>query len=79
MSIRAATATAACIVALAVSDLADQHADPGNRDQALQELRRMIAPSPDAKRDYAIALELWQRENGAGSTRAEPRSEAPHR
>lgn len=67
----AAPALAALLAALAVSDLADRSAGPVNRDQALQELRRMIAPSPEAERAYAIALEIWKREND----RAEPRRE----
>ena len=75
MSLRATATAAVCIAALGVSDLADQRAAPWDRDQTLKELRKMIAPSPDAERDYAIALEIWQRENGA--VPAAPRPGAP--
>jgi hypothetical protein len=71
------TAIAACIAALGVSGLpglADPRMDPSDREQALRDLRDMIAPSPEAERDYAIALEIWQRENAAPS---EPRPEIP--
>ena len=71
-----ASMLAASIAMLAVSDLANPRAESWDRDQALQELRGMIAPSPEARRDYALALEIWQRENGTGAV---PPREAPGR
>jgi hypothetical protein len=62
MSIRGGAAFIACLAALgpmAIPGLADPSVSP---DQALQDLRAMIAPSPEAERDYAIALEIWKRE-----------------
>jgi hypothetical protein len=75
MSLRATVITA-CIAALGAG-VADLRADPPDRDRALEALRKMIAPSPEAERDYAIALEIWQRENAGESAPAEPRQEAP--
>ena len=60
---------AACLAALAVSDLADRPAAPMSRDQSMEALRQMIPPSPEAERAYAVALEIWQREN---ATRRSP-------
>ena len=67
MSIRAA-AIAACLAALGMSglpSLADLRMDPSDREQGLRDLRDMIAPSPEAEHGYAVALEIWQRENAA--------------
>lgn len=73
----AAPALAAFLAALAVSDLADRSAGPVNPDQAVEALRQMIPPSPEAARAYATALEIWQRENGIAP--AMPPREAPNK
>ncbi len=78
MSLRT-TAIAASVVALAIPGIASLRADPPDRDPALEALRKMIAPSPEAERAYAIALEIWQRENASGGVPAEPRPGAPGR
>ena len=70
---------AACVAALGVSGIAGLRADPLDRDPALETLRKLIAPSPEAEHAYAIALEIWQRENAAGLAPAEPRQEAPEK
>lgn len=65
MSIRNAAAIVALITALGPTGMSGStggRAQSSGADQALQDLRKMIAPSPEAERDYAIALEIWKRE-----------------
>jgi hypothetical protein len=57
---------AACVAALGVSGIAGLRADSLDRDPALETLRKLIVPSPEAEHAYAVALEIWQRENAAG-------------
>jgi hypothetical protein len=52
----------AAVAALWMPSAGTLHAEPIDPDQALQTLRQMIVPSPEAERDYAIALAIWQRE-----------------
>jgi hypothetical protein len=68
MSIRNAAAIVALITVLGpvgISGSTGERAQSPDPDQALQDLRKMIAPSPEAERDYAVALEIWKREQAA--------------
>ncbi|HXP74652.1 MAG TPA: hypothetical protein VN823_10950 [Stellaceae bacterium] len=80
MSIRNAAATVALIALLAPMGIAgstSERAQSSDPDQALRDLRQLIAPSPEAERDYAVALEIWKRMNVPNTAPADPRPGLP--